>query len=131
MTWFVPSRAIVAFVTVLLLSGCGGSSLTKKALQQEAKGIHALAAEGSLLAGDAARGRSTVVFTRIHSRYLRASADSSAKTLGAGTTSEARRLAALATRLRDDLDRLAHSDSNAPAQRALQLDLARIAAKSS
>jgi hypothetical protein len=131
MTWFVPSRAILALVTALLLSGCGGSSLGKKALQQEAKGIQALAAEGSLVAGDAARGRSTVVFTRIHSRYLRASAGSSAKTLAAGKTPEARRLAALAMRLHEDLDRLAHSGSNEAEQRTLQRDLATIAAKSS
>jgi hypothetical protein len=131
MTWVVSSRAGLAFAAVLLLAGCGGSSLSKKALQQEAKGLQALAAEGSMLAGDAARGRTTVVFTRIHSRYLRDSASSSATTLAAGKTAEARRLAALAVRLRDDLDRLSHSGSDDAEQRALQHDLATIAAKSS
>ena len=123
-------RAGLAFVAALLLAGCGGSSLSKKALAQEAKGLHALAAEGSLLAGDASRGRSTVVFTRIHSRYLRASASRSAATLAAGKTPEARRLAALAVRLRDDLDRLSRSGSNAAEQQTLQRDLATIAATS-
>ena len=131
MTWLVLSRAILAVAAALLLAGCGGSSLDKKGLQKEAEGIQALAAEGSMLAGDAASGRGTVVFTRIHARYLRASASSSAKTLAAGTTSEARRLAALATRLRDDLDRLSHSGSNDAEQRTLERDLATIAAKSS
>jgi hypothetical protein len=131
MTWVVSSRAGLAFAAVLLLAGCGGSSLSKKALQQEAKGLQALAAEGSMLAGDAARGRTTVVFTRIHSRYLRDSASSSATTLAAGKTAEARRLAALAVRLRDDLDRLSHAGSNEAEQRRLQHDLATIAAKSS
>jgi hypothetical protein len=127
----VPWRAGLAFAAALLLAGCGGSSLGKKALQQEAKGLQALAAEGSMLAGDASRGRSTVIFTRIHSRYLRASARTSVTTLAAGKTPEARRLAALAVRLRDDLDRLSRSGSNEAEQQKLQHDLATIAAKSS
>jgi hypothetical protein len=131
MTWIVPRRACLAFAAALLLAGCGGSSLGKKALQQEAKGLQALAAEGSMLAGDSSRGRSTVVFTRMHSRYLRASARTAVATLSVGKTPEARRLAALAVRLRDDLDRLAHSGSNEAEQRTLQHDLATIAAKSS
>jgi hypothetical protein len=131
MTWVVSYRAGLAFAAVLLLAGCGGSSLNSQALRQEAKGIHALAAEGSMLAGDAASGRATVVFTRIHSRYLRNSARSSVTTLAAGKTAEARRLAALAVRVRDDLDRLSHSGSDDVEQRALQHDLATIAAKSS
>jgi hypothetical protein len=84
-----------------------------------------------MLAGDASRGRSTVIFTRIHSRYLRASARTSVATLAAGKTPEARRLAALAVRLRDDLDRLSRSGSNEAEQQKLQHDLATIAAKSS
>jgi len=130
MTWFVLRRVGLALAAVLLLAGCGQSSLSKKALQQEAKGLKALAAEGSLLAGDASRGSSTKVFTRIHSRFLRDSARSSVTTLAAGKTEEARRLTALAVRLRDDLDRLSHSGSNASEQQALQHDLATIAAKS-
>ena len=132
MTWFVLRRLALAFFAALLLAGCGGqSSLGKKALEQEAKGLKALAAEGSVLAGDASRGRSTVVFTRIHSRYLRDSAGKSVKTLAAGKDAEARRLAALAVRLRNDLDRLSRSGSNEAEQRTLQHDLATIAAKSS
>ena len=131
MTWFVWRRPALAFAAALLLAGCGGSSLGKKALQQEAKGLKALAAEGSVLASDASRGRSTVVFTRIHSRYLRAAARKSVTTLAAGRTTEARQLAALAVRLRDDLDRLSRSGSNQAEQRMLQHDLATIAAKSS
>jgi hypothetical protein len=131
MTWFVSYRAGVAVAAALLLAGCGGqSSLGKKALQQEAKGIKALAAEGSLLAGDASRGSSTAVFTRIHSRDLRDSARSSVTTLIAGKTAAAQRLAKLAMRLRDDLDRLSRSGSNTTEQRALQHDLATIASKS-
>jgi hypothetical protein len=131
MTWIVPRRALLAFAAALLLAGCVGSSLGKKALQQEKKGIHSLAAEGSMLAGDASRGRSTVVFTRMHSRYLRASARTSVATLSAGETPEARRLATLAVRLQHDLDRLSRSGSNVAEQEALQHDLATIAAKSS
>ena len=111
------------------MQGAGAARLGKKALQQEAKGLKALAAEGSILASDASRGRSTVVFTRIHSRYLRAAARKSVTTLAAGKTAEARRLAALAVRLRDDLDRLSRSGSNQAEERTLQHDLATIATK--
>src|SRR4030081_3478884 len=134
MTWLVSPRAGLAFAAALLLAGCGGrSSLGKKGLphpakgpQQEAKGLKALAAEGRVLAGDASRGRATGIFTRIHSRYLRDSARSSATTPPAGKPPEAQRLATLAVRLRDDLDRLSRSGSNAAEQRTLQQDLATI-----
>jgi len=131
MTWIVPRLTVLALVAASLLAGCGQSSLGKKALRQEAKGLKALAAEGSVLASDASRGRVTVVFTRIHSRSLSDSARSSVTTLSVGKTPEARRLAALAVRLRDDLDRLARSGSNPVEQQSLQHDLATIAAKSS
>lgn len=128
----MSSRLVAGLGAALLLAGCGGSSsLGKQALAQKAKSIASLAAEGSLLAADASRGDTTVVFTRIHSRYLRASAGSAATTLAAGKTGEARNLAALAVRLRDDLDRLSHSGSNAAEQRQLEHDLAAIAAKAS
>jgi hypothetical protein len=128
----VSSRLGAAFAVALLVAGCGsGGSLSHKALQQEAKSLKALAAEGSLLAGDESRGRATAVFTRIHSRSLRDSAQMSVTTLSAGKTAEARRLAALAKRLRNDLDRLSHSGSNSAEQKTLEHDLAAIAAKSS
>jgi hypothetical protein len=115
-------------VALLLLVACGGQgTLGKKALSQEAKGIESLAAEGSLLAGNAARGRSTSTFTRIHARFLRDAARSSAGTLERGGTSKARRLAQLADRVGNDLERLSRSGSDRDLQRLLQHDLAQAA----
>jgi hypothetical protein len=115
-------------VALLLLVACGGQgTLGKKALSQEAKGIESLAAEGSLLAGNAARGRSTSTFTRIHARFLRDAAGSSAGSLVRGGTSKARRLAQLADRVGNDLERLSRSGSDRDLQRLLQHDLAQAA----
>jgi len=72
-------------VLLLAAAGCGGKgTLGPKALQQEATGLQALAAEGGILAGDAARGRSTSVFVRVHAQYLTKAAHSSATTLAGG-----------------------------------------------
>ncbi len=112
-------RITAALAAVLLLAGCGGQS----ALRQEAKNLQSLAAEGGLLAGDAARGRSTSVFTREHAGFLVAAAKSSATTLAQGP----RPLAKVAARVSDDLDRLARSGSNRAEQRRLSADLTRAA----
>jgi hypothetical protein len=123
-------RLLSLLLIAVLAAGCGGSdALGRKALQQEGKGIHSLAAEGSLLAGNAAKGRTTVVFTRIHAQALRASARSSASTLAGGRTAEAWRLASLAVRLGVELDRLSRSGANRVEQQRLERSLAAIAAK--
>jgi hypothetical protein len=110
---------------MLLVAGCGAQgTLGKKALSQEAKGIQSLAAEGGLLAGDAARGRSTSTFTRVQARFLRDAARTSAGTLERGGTANARRLAQLSNRVANDLERLSRSGSDHDLQRLLQHDLA-------
>jgi hypothetical protein len=119
------ARIAVPLAALLLLAACGGQgTLDKKALSQETKGIQSLAAEGGLLAGDAARGRSTTVFTRIHARYLRDAARTSAGTLRHGGTSKSRSLGRLAGRVANDLERLSRSGSDHDLQRLLQQDLA-------
>jgi hypothetical protein len=119
------ARIAVPLAALLLLAACGGQgTLGKKALSQEAKGIQSLAAEGGLLAGDAARGRSTTVFTRVHARYLRDAARTSAGTLQHGGTSKSRSLSRLADRVANDLERLSRSGSDRDLQRLLEHDLA-------
>jgi hypothetical protein len=86
--------------------------------------VQSLAYEGDMAADDAAENRSTVTFTRVHSRYLGKAARSSAATLAPGRTPAARRLAALAARVTADLDRLSRSGSDRAEQRRIQLDLA-------
>ncbi|HSC92285.1 MAG TPA: hypothetical protein VLB86_11580 [Gaiellaceae bacterium] len=72
-------------VTALVLAGCGGQSATKQAEQ-----VGALAAEGAILAHDAAEGDTTTVFTRVHARDLAGSAEALA---ASGQTVPLRRLA--------------------------------------
>ena len=123
------ARIATALVAMVLLAGCGGqTTLANKALSREAKGIESLAAEGGLLAGDAARGRSTSTFTRVHARFLRDAARTSAGTLERGGTSKAHRLAKLADRVGSDLARLSRSASDRDLQRLLERDLALAAA---
>jgi hypothetical protein len=96
-------------------------------VQQEATGLQSLAAEGGLLAGDAARGRSTAAFMRIHAQYLTKAAQSSATTLAVGGPPPARALAALARSVALELDSLSHSGSDHAEQRRLADVLARAA----
>jgi hypothetical protein len=112
---------------LLAAAGCGGKgTLGPKALQQQATGLQALAAEGGILAGDAARGRSTSVFLRVHAQALTKAAQSSASTLAAGGP-QATDLAALAKNVVLDLDRLSHSGSDRTQQRRLASGLTRAA----
>jgi Ser/Thr protein kinase RdoA (MazF antagonist) len=109
---------------VLLLAGCGGQGApSTHALQQETASLQSLAAEGSILASDAARGRSTSTFVRVHGTDLTKAAHASAATLAKGRTRDARTVASLATRLGDELDRLAHSGSDRTEQRRLAAQL--------
>jgi hypothetical protein len=118
------ARTSLALVlAVALLAGCGSQTL-----DQQSKSLKALAAEGGLLAGNAARGRSTTVYTREHTGFLLKSARSSATSLARETSSaKGRRLARLAARVRDDLERLRQSGSDRGEQQSLQSDLERIA----
>jgi hypothetical protein len=112
---------------VLLLAGCGGQST--KALQQEASSLQSLAAEGGLLASDAARGRSTAVFVRVHGAELGKAAQASTMLLAESRSLRSRPLAALGTRITRELDRLSHSGSDRTQQRRLAAELNRAAAQ--
>jgi hypothetical protein len=115
---------------VLLLAGCGRQGApSTHALQQETASLQSLAAEGAILASDAARGRSTSTFVRVHGADLTKAARASAATLAKGHTHDARTLASLAARLGDELDRLAHSGSNRAEQRRLAVQLRQGAAR--
>jgi hypothetical protein len=117
------ARALLVVVAVVLLAGCG----SQNSLEQQSKSLKALAAEGGLLAGDAARGRATTVFTREHTGFLLKSARTSASTLARQTSVEGRQLARVAARVTDDLERLQQSGSDRAEQRRVENDLERIA----
>jgi hypothetical protein len=96
---------------VLLGSGCGGGRLGAGALSQQSKVLRSNAAEGALLAGLTAAGKSTSIYTREQSSVLYEAASATETSLKMGRAEpglkrELRRLAALAGRVSADLERL-------------------------
>ena len=60
-------RFALTTVAVVVLAGCG----TPQELSKQADEVHSVAAEGALLAHDAAEGDTTEIFTREHAKALR------------------------------------------------------------
>jgi hypothetical protein len=118
-------------VAALLLpaAGCGGGgTLSAKALSQESKSMKSLAAEGALLARDAQAGRTTRIFTRVHSEDLYKAASKSSTSLRAAKTepgldSELRKLTYLAGKVSTDLKRLGHASKDEQPGLARDLEL--------
>jgi len=126
-------RAALILAAALLCAGCGGAKLNASALSKQADSVHSLAAEGALLAKDASAGKTTRTFTRVHSSDLDKAAAKAAASLETAKTkpaleSKLHRLASLARRVRDDLDRL--GDAPKDEQRTLASDLQRAAEQS-
>lgn len=114
---------VLGVAVALVVAGCGsgGGKLGAKALAEQSKALQALAAEGALLAQDAGAGKTTRIFTRVHSADLHKAAAQAAASLKAAKTEPAlmpklRRLQGLAVRIRGDLERLGGAAKNqAPA----------------
>jgi hypothetical protein len=121
----VIRRSLALPVLALLLCSCGGGQLSKKELQKDVESIQSLAAEGALVARDAADGSTTDVFVRVHSQSLQKAADKVEQKLSSAHASgslDAHRAKAqrLAARVADELGRLhAH-----PGDRAREAQLA-------
>ena len=105
-------------ILALAVTGCGQSStVSRSSLAKRAAAVQSLAAEGALLAGDVADGRSTTVFQREHSSELSKSAGKAASSLASAKTTPAlepdlRRLRILATRAESQLRRLGHASEH-------------------
>ena len=117
----------------LLCAGCGAGELSASALSKQADSLRSLAAEGALLAKDASAGKTTRTFSRVHSSDLDKAASKAAASLETAKTkpaleSERRRLASLAQRISDDLDRLGNASKGE--QRSLANELQRAAEQS-
>lgn len=125
-----PRVVGLAVVLVLLGGGCGsGAKLGAHALSQQSKSLQSAAAEGALLAQDAASGRTTRVFTREHSSELSAAASKTESTLKAATTEPAlegavRRLAVIAGQVGADLERLGSASRDEARALAHELEAA-------
>ena len=104
-------RPVALGVVLALVAGCGHTGeLDASALSQQAKSLQSLAAEGALLASDAASGKTTGAYSGEHFAELRGAASQTAASLEAATTTPAldpkrRRLARLATHVTAYLDR--------------------------
>ena len=121
--------ALVA-VTALLASGCGGSSrFIGNALTQKSTSLESLAAEGALLARHAGAGKTTRIFTRVHSGYLHEAASKEASSLRAATTEPAlepklRHVTSLAGKVSADLKRVGHASKAEQPRLARELEAA-------
>ena len=60
-------RLLLVLCAACLLAGCG----TPQELSKQAEAVHSVAAEGALLAHDAAQGDTTQTFTSEHAKALR------------------------------------------------------------
>lgn len=116
-------RILALGVAVAFVTGCGGGGeLDAGALSQQAKSLQSVAAEGALLAEDAALSRTTRTFSDEHSTELGGAASQTAMSLEAATTTASldpkrRRLAVLATQVTSYLDRI--RDASGAEDRAL------------
>ena len=127
----MPLRASIWLALIVLAAaGCGGGTLSRKALQKQAESIQSLAAEGTLVAKGAAGDRTTDNFVSVHTDYLGEAARKIEKDLGSSHATgsldakrkEAERLAGMVA---DDLDRLHRAPANRGLAAALRSSFAK------
>jgi hypothetical protein len=119
----------VVALAALLLSGCGSTTLDSNALGKSADTVHSVAAEASLLATDAADGRTLGTFQSVHAAALRETVAKEAQTLRAAQAqgelrARADRLVALADEVAASLERLEHANAAEAARLAVDFDRA-------
>jgi hypothetical protein len=109
---------VLALLVVCVAAGCGGSNsrLTASSLAKRAEAVQSLAAEGALLAGDSAAGRTTGVYRHEHASELSSSASKAASSLASASTTSAlepklARLRGLARRVASGLQRLGNAST--------------------
>jgi hypothetical protein len=118
----------MAVVMALVGGGCGsGGQLDAKGLSQQLTSLQSQAAEGALLAQDAASGRTTRTYTREHSTELYQAALQVEAMLKAATTEPAlqpklRQLVVLAGQVSAGLGRLAGASREEDRRLARQLE---------
>jgi hypothetical protein len=124
------SGALVLAVGIALSAcACGGGSLSAKGIQTQSTSLQSLAAEGALLGRDSAAGKTTAIYTRVHSEALSKAASKAAGSLQTATTEPAlepklRRVASLATEVSADLKQLGHASTSEQLRLAEQLEKA-------
>jgi hypothetical protein len=63
-------RLVVVVGVVFALAGCAAGTVSPFRVQKDAESLQSLAAEGALLAGATAAGKSTAAFTDVHASEL-------------------------------------------------------------
>jgi hypothetical protein len=117
-------------ILALVAGGCrSGGHLGPKDLSQQSEALQSEAAEGALLAQDAASGRTTRIYTREHSSDLSVAASQAEVMLKAASVDPAlrsrlRRLALLAGLVSADLARLGSATRDQDRALARELELA-------
>ena len=109
------------------LAAAGPSSAG--AIAKESTSLQSLAAEGALLAQDSAAGKTTAIYTRVHSEALSKAASKAAASLQTAKTKPAlepklRRLASLASEVSADLKRLGHASKQEQSASRAELETA-------
>ncbi len=121
---------VLVAVIALFASGCGSSGrLSAKALSDQSTALESLAAEGALLARHAGGGKTTHIFTRVHSEYLYEAASQAASSLRTAKTDPAfepklRHVASLARKVSADLKRVGHASKAEQPRLARELEAA-------
>jgi hypothetical protein len=117
----VLARA-VCLAAVLVLAGCGSSSLSAKSLQKSADAVSSSAAEAALVADDVAAGRTTHAFVSVHAPELGQAAQKEAETLRSAKGPDAlRRKADSLAKVADQVDTLAQRVKDADKTEARSL----------
>ena len=117
-------------MAALLVSGCGGGRrISADALTKQSTAMASLAAEGALLSREAAAGKTTRAFTRVHSEYLAKAASQGASSLRTAKADpslrpKVRRVASLAVTVSTDLKRLGHASKDEQERLARALEAA-------
>jgi hypothetical protein len=109
---------VLALSLAVVTAGCGSSSeLGRSSLATQAQAVRSLAAEGALLAGDTAAGRTTGAYRREHASELATAASSATRSLAAARTTRAlaqklHALHAIAWHVASQLERLGHASND-------------------
>jgi hypothetical protein len=117
-------RTAAFILLALVLAGCNGGTVDRHALKRDAEKIGSLATEGQLLAHDVSRGASTEPFARVHAEELARAASNLADSLfRRSTLPDVRKLAALAGKVSDQLERLQLHPTGRAVARSLEQPL--------
>jgi hypothetical protein len=119
---------VALVVSAFVLAGCNGGTVDKHALENDSSTLDSIACEGSLLAHDIARGRTTKFFAREQAEELRIQSSNFADALSRRKTvpeieRQVREKADDAAKLASTLERLHDHPTERPVGAAVEREL--------